>query len=181
MEGRVMNSATGSTVPLHRRFDEQAAIGYIRNRYRNCRERIAEQVEALQQDAAFREKCQEYYEKGYKDWVIVSVIFNCMINWKAQELGLGLSLEQAQKEFIEARNMLRHIVYPTSQFLREDMDFQIQMHCVTALITYGFEPRRKDFKPNAVEKFLRERMRHFDFDLPHDPLFGDPPGNWPET
>jgi hypothetical protein len=174
-----MSSATGATPPLHRRFNERESISYIRNRYHICREKIAKQVEALQQDAAFREKCQGYYQRGYKDWVIASAIFNCMLNWRMRELGLVRT--EDQQRFPELQNMLRDVVYPTSRFLGEDMDSHIQIHCVTALNTYGFELRRRDFKPDVVEKFLRERMRHFDFDLPHSPLFGEPPGNWPRT
>ena len=176
-----MNSATGVSPPLHRRFNEQKAFDFIRNRYHQCYKKIAEQVKALQADAAFRNKCQEYYKRGYKDWVIVSAIFNCMLNWKAHELSLPVSPESARKQFLDLQNLLSDTIYPTWWFLGSDMDFHIQMHCLNALITYGFEPRRRDFRPDVVEKFLRERMRHFEFDIPHTPFFGEPPGDWPET
>jgi len=175
-----MNSAIGVSPPLHRRFDTKAAMRYIRNRYRHCRGKIAKQVKVLQQNAKFRNKCQSFYEKGYKDWVILTAIMNCMLNWKAKEIGLTVSSEEDPKQFLELQQALRDIVYPPSRFLGKDMNFQIQvMHGITALKTYGFELRRRDFKPEVVEKFLRDRMRHFDFDLPHKPLFGEPPGDWP--
>jgi len=174
-----MNSDTGIKPPLHRRFDENKALDFIRNRYFQCRKKIAKQVEVLQKDTAFREKCKEYYKRGYKDWVILSAIFNCMINFKAQELGLNLSSEEDRDKILELSNMLQNTVYPTNKFLK-DMDVQIKLHSILALNTYGFELRRKDFKPDVVERFLRERMRHFDFDLPHEPLFSEPPGSWPK-
>jgi hypothetical protein len=174
-----MNSDTGIKPPLHRRFDKNRAMEFIRNRYRHCRNKIAKQVEVLQKDAAFREKCKEYYKRGYKDWVILTTILNCMINFKIQELGLKLPSEEVRNKYLELSNMLQNTVYPTNKFL-ENMDLQIKFHSILALNTYGFELRRKDFKPDVVEKFLRERMRHFDFDLPHKPLFGEPPGSWPK-
>lgn len=175
-----MSSATGVSPPLHRRFDEKAAMRYIRNRYHHCREKIAKQVKVLQEDTSFRRKCQSFYEKGYKDWVILTAIMNCVLNWKAKEIGLTVSPEEDPKQFLELQHTLRDTVYPSRRFLGEDMIFQIQvMHGITALKTYGFELRRRDFKPEVVEKFLRERMKHFDFDLPHNPLFGEPPGDWP--
>ena len=174
-----MNSDAGIKPPLHRRFDEDKALEFIRNRYRHCRDKIAKQVEVLQKDAAFREKCKEYYKRGYKDWVILTAILNCMINYKVQELGLILPSEEVRNKFLELSAMLQNAVYPTKKFL-EDIDLQIGFHSILALNTYGFRPRRKDFNPDVVEKFLRERMRHFDFDLSHEPLFGEPPGSWPK-
>lgn len=179
-----MNSVTGSTPPLHKRFDEKKAIVHIRNRYRQIREKISKQIESLQQNRAFREKCQGYYSRGYKDWVICSAIFNCMLNWKAQEDGLKLNPPSSSvdsQSFLELQNKLSGIVYPADRFLGKDMSVHLDVvHNVTVLKSYGFELRRKDFKPDVVEKFLRERMKHFDFDLPHDPLFGEPPGHWPK-
>lgn len=174
-----MNSGTGMKPPLHRRFDEKKALEFIGNRYRHCRNRILKQVEALQKDALFREKCKELYRRGYKDWVILTAILNCMINFRVRELGLDLSREEVRSKFQELSEMLQDAVYPTNEFL-ESIDFQIKFHSILALSTYGFEPRRRDFKPEVVERFLRERMRHFDFDLPHKSLFNEPPGSWPE-
>ncbi len=104
-----------------------------------------------------------------------------MLNWKGQEFGLDLSSEKDQKQMIELQNKLRETIYPTSRFLGKDMDLHLSFHFGAVLKTYGFEMRRMDFKPDVLEKFLRERLKHFDFDLPHEPLFGEPPGNWPKT
>lgn len=176
-----MNSTIGVRPPLHRRFDGKTAMQHICNRYRHCRQKIVNQVRALQQDELFRKKCQSYYENGYKDWVILTAILNCMLNWKAKEVGLTISSEEDPKRFLELQQTLQDTVYPPLRFLGTEFDFQIRvMHPTTALKTYGFELRRRDFKPEVVEKFLRERMKHFDFDLPHKPLFGEPPGDWPE-
>jgi len=177
-----MRSETGMKPPLHRRFDENKALDFIRNRYLHCRNKIEKQIEVLKKDTAFRDKCREYYNKGYKDWIILTAILNCMLNFKAQEMGLNLDemrTEEGRARFLELSNMLKNTVYPTRRFL-EEIDKQIKFHSILALGTYGFLVRRRDFKPEVVEKFLRERMRHFDFDLSHKPLFSEPPGDWPE-
>lgn len=174
-----MTSETGVKPPLHQRFDEQVAIRHIRNRYGEIRKAISRQVDVLRKENVFRQKCQGYYQSGYKDWVIVGAILNCMLNWKARDLGIDLPSEGAKQQFIELRNILSDVVYPTERFLGGDLDMHIKAHSLYALNSYGFEMRRKDFKPEVVEKFMRERMRHFDFDLSHRPLFGEPPGDWP--
>ena len=175
-----MISDTGVKPPLHRRFDKEVAMHQIRNRYRELRKKISKQVELLQKDVLFRQKVQEYYQRSYKDWVIVGAIFNCMLNWKARELGMKLPDEKERQKLVELQELVSDAVYPTEQFLGEDFDLQIKFHSLLALKSYGFEMRRMDFKPKVVEKFLRERMKHFDFDISHRLLFGEPPGDWPD-
>ena len=106
-----------------------------------------------------------------------------MLNWKAHENGLTLTalfLNEDKKNFLDLQNKLSDIVYPPDRFSDTDMDNHLNVHNITVLKSYGFELRRKELNPEVVEKFLRERMKHFDFDLPHDPLFGEPPGHWPK-
>ena len=67
-----MITGYGAKPPLHRRFNEGAAIEYVRNRYRHMRQQITNQVHMLQQDPSFCRRCQEYYARGYPDWVILS-------------------------------------------------------------------------------------------------------------
>jgi hypothetical protein len=151
----------------------------VRHRYDALRARIPSQVAALQLDKDFRSLCKLYYGKGYKDWVILSAVINCMLNWQAQR---HLDLRDAgdRARLPTMANDLNDTVYPAWRFTQEEMDRAVAGHNMAVLLRYGFEPRRADFQPKTVEKFLRERMRHFEADLPHEPLFGDPPGSWPE-
>ena len=181
-----MNSPTGQIPPLHRRFDETKALRYIRKRYVGLKRDIFRQVEALQQDIGVRKKFCEYYQQGYPDWVILSAVFNCMINWKANEAGLSIrfpgSAEEARREtkaIGDLRGCLKDAIYPSGWFRTSDMDLHMRGNAIIVLKTYGFECRRSDLRPEIVEKFLRERMKHYEFDFPHQPLFGEPPGNWP--
>jgi len=36
----------------------------------------------LQKDEEFRQKCTGLYVQGYRDWTILSAIYNCMLNWE---------------------------------------------------------------------------------------------------
>ena len=159
-----MKSIIASRPPLHRRFDEHVAITHIQNRYQESYENILKQVSVLQNDTAFRQKCRIYYDKGYKDWVILNTIYTCMLNWKANDLGLKLFSDEDRKKFIELRHSLQNAVYEPNRFISQDFDIHIKSHAVLVLKTYGFELRRRDFKPEVVEKFLRVRMKHYEFD-----------------
>ena len=70
----VMISSTGPIPPTHRKYNEQASIEFIKNRYINLRNMIEKQVELLQHDELFCDLCERYYKKGYKDWFILSTI-----------------------------------------------------------------------------------------------------------
>lgn len=142
---------------------------------------IPQQVQNLQNDGEFRAKCRSYYANGYKDWVITMAVFNCMIQWQGERVGVDLRNPRQIVSLSALGRKLANTTYPTWRFLEEDMAHQLTLHSFIVLQSYGFEPRRADFRPEVVERFLRERMRHFELDLPHQPLFGEPPGDWPEV
>lgn len=175
-----MTWPTGAKPPLHRRFDEARSLELIRNRYSNLRTRIPSQVANLQADTEFTELCKSYYGRGYRDWLIVSAIFNSMLNWVADKHKWNPDLPIAPQKLAEIGHNMSDISFPTWRFEKDRMDIMINMHNASSLTSYGFQPRRSDFRPEIVERFLRERMRHFELDIPHHPLFGVPSGEWPE-
>lgn len=142
---------------------------------------IPQQIENLQGDEEFRAQCQVYYEKGYKDWVITMAVWNCMVQWQAERLGIDVRHPKRLISLENARKKLNNTTYPTWLFMEEDLARHMTMHSLVVLESYGFELRRRQFKPEVLEGFLRERMKHFELDLPHKPLFGEPPGNWPDV
>lgn len=169
----------GENPPIHHRYNETEALAAIRRRYEAVLRFIPAQIEKLQADPEFRAHCQSYYARGYKDWVILMAIMNCMMNWRLNYRGIDVR-DVAKFSPEKIGEELNDDTHPTWRFLGEDMERQIDGHGVLVLPTYGFEMRRSDFKPAVIEKFLRERMNHFALDLPHKPLFGEPPGDWPD-
>ena len=174
-----MSWPIGEKPPLHRKFDEAVSIEKIRTRYQELKRRIPSQIAALQADSDFRQLCVDYYEKGYKDWLIISAVYNCMLNWLWNSRGYKPTAPNARQQFAALAEQIDDTTFPAWRFDKEMMDNMIATHNVTALQSYGFQPRRPDFHPDVVERFLRDRMRHFELDLPHVPLFGTPPGDWP--
>lgn len=162
--------------PLHRLYDPEKSLEYIYNRYTRTKAMIEKQITSLQKDREFKKICQKYYDQGYPDWVILSAIMNCVLNIRFIELGYDY-ISQSEK-LLEISNQMKDIVYPSAAIL-PTLDEQIKFTFIHNLSTYGFELRRRDFRPEVIEKFLRERMAHFSHDIPHDPLFGDPVGKWP--
>jgi hypothetical protein len=173
-----MTSITGLTAPLHRRFDEQDALRQIKSRYTALHEDIESQIRLLQSDPRFLARCEDYYHKGYKDWHILSAILNQMLQIRQCELGNQLRTKQEFEEFKKMALQLKGRVYPVERFLTSELDFMFVTHALTCLHRMGFE-ERAGLDQECTRKFLRERMRHFDLDIPHQPMFRSPPGVWP--
>ena len=103
-----------------------------------------------------------------------------MIQWQAKRLGIDYRQPMQMISLDRVGKKLDNTTFPTWRFMDEDMAHQMQIHGLIVLQSYGFELRRPNFRPEVVERFLRERMNHFELDLPHRPLFGEPPGDWPD-
>jgi len=176
-----MTSATGAHPPLHRRYNEAEALQQIRNRYDGCRRKIpAKQIAMLQKSQEFVAQTRRLYELGYKDSMIVVIIYNIIMNRHLAEAGVNLLNQSeavgAMREFV-ARRIRK--TYPVGAFLGAGFERARITFLSTVLITWGFHPRLQVVEPAVIEAFLRHRMRFFELDFPHDPLFDSPPGDWP--
>ncbi|MDB6030903.1 MAG: hypothetical protein JWM16_1241 [Verrucomicrobiales bacterium] len=173
-----MTSITGSTAPLHRRFDEKDALRQIGKRYNGMKEDIAEQVASLQRDERFLARCDYFYRQGYKDWHILAAVYNLMLSIRLKEKGNRLRTREEHEQSKEVPKELKGLVYPAKHFLTPELDTMFVTHGLTCLARLGFEVRL-GVSSQPVLKFLRERMRHFELDIPHAPMFGSPPSAWP--
>jgi hypothetical protein len=75
---------------------------------------------------------------------------------------------------------MQDIVFPPDEFAGTEFEFAFQLHAITCLKDFGFEDRGLGISVETTMKFLRERMRHFDLDILHAPMFGRPPNDWPK-
>lgn len=173
-----MTSITGSKAPLHRRFDETDSIRQIKDRYIGLKTRIAPQIALLQKDDGFMQRCAVYYERGYKDWHILAAVLNYMLNREAQRRGFGWRPEDVSRRQ-KLIDELPNVLLPATEFSGREFEVHFSGHAMTCLQAYGFECRNRRVNDAAIEKFLRDRMRHFDLDIPHTPMFGRPPDDWP--
>ncbi|MDZ4781404.1 MAG: hypothetical protein SGJ19_14215 [Planctomycetia bacterium] len=175
-----MTSTTGTTAPIHRRFNEEEAAAQVRNRYKLIRDKLSKQLDALQQDPGFCQYCDQWYNRGYKDWMIISAVYNVVLNVKLRERMTDyLDGEQATKAMQDIASRIIPDVYPSDRFMGDEFTACMYTFNIACLRTWGFHPRLHAIKSDVIESFLRKRMRHFDIDLPHKPIFGTPPGEWP--
>jgi hypothetical protein len=101
-----------------------------------------------------------------------------MLNREAQRRGFGWLPEDVsrRKRLI---NELSNVTLPAAEFSGREFEVHFSGHAMTCLQAYGFDCRNRRINDATIEKFLRYRMRHFDLDIPHAPMFARPPGDWP--
>lgn len=172
-----MSSAGGATPPLHRKCDEVRILATIKSRYVGLKA-ITPQVEALRSEPRFIARCEGFYREGYKDWHILGAICNRMLMLRQMELGLRGDTPESLRKVAELNRTLPQTVYPTEKFLGDSLVPVFKLHALTCAAGYGFTPRVPPDN-DVIIRFLRERMKHFDLDVPHDPIFREPFGVWP--
>lgn len=174
-----MTSTTGLKPPLHRRFNEEKSLEYIRNRYVGMKGKFDGQLAVLQTDDAFLSRCEKLYADGYKDWHILSAIYNRVLMLESTRRAIDLHTEAGREEHKNLSKEVMTSTFPPECFDGVEWDMAFKMHALTCLATYGFEPRSRAVRPDAIVAFLRERMRHFELDIPHELMFARPCARWP--
>ena len=175
-----MNRIKNTKLPLHSRYSKEKSLEMVRNRYFHLKEILCAQVPALQNDIAFCELCKEYYNNGYKDWMILSIIANIMLNIMLNKIPIPQNREEMEREVIDASEEITGKVYPTYVFNKEKMDSSFVIFALTTLKAWGFEIRRARLSKDEILNFLSERMAFFEDDIDHQPLFSKNGGEWPE-
>jgi len=166
--------------PLHRRHDSTDARKAVRERYTVFQEKLPLHVASLQKHKPFLEQCQNAYKIGYKDWMILGVIQNVLIQPLLAKNKLdNEEMAKSMRHIFNAPGPIKELL-PPEEFCTNEFRLHLHQFNLLALRSYGFEVRRQIVSPATLEKLLGERLLYFELDLPHQPLFGDPIGEWPE-
>ena len=176
-----MTSTNGLMPPVHRRFDENQSLQFIRNRYRGMKGKFDAQLAILVADDAFLKRCEQLYADGYKDWHILSAIYNRLLTLESARRRFDLHTHEGREAHKQLANEAFTTTFPASAFDGPAWEFAFKMHAITCLGVYGFEHRSSAISMDAIVAFLRNRMRHFDLDIPHQPMFAPPYSPWPDV
>lgn len=151
----------------------------IRSRYLGLKGKFDVQLAVLRSDEDFLRRCEKLYSDGYKDWHILSAIFNRLLMLEGRKRGIDLATVDGRNAQVALLKESFTCVFPPAEFDGPEWDMCFKMHALTCLHTYGFEERTRTVKPDAIVKFLRDRMRHFELDIPHAPMFSGADVRWP--
>jgi hypothetical protein len=118
-------------------------------------------------------------EQGWKDWHILlalkNVAVNYWINHADQQIDLGsMGVESATahvKAAVESGEWDAKDVVPISEITEKNLLAAIErVGLANELSALGVEPSPL-IDPTSVGEFLARRMKYWDLDVPHDPIF----------
>lgn len=164
---------------MHKRFGRRKSVEAVYWRYKRWNGMFDKQVRLLQADERFLSQCSDYYAQGYKDWHLVGAISNTLLNFEARRK--GIPHEPGNRNPVEnLMQGLKEVEYPVGSFLGQEFERYSNIFIFTCLQTYGFETRGFGYALEPIKKFLKERMKHFEIDIEHKPMFAKPVAWWPE-
>ncbi|OHB98342.1 MAG: hypothetical protein A2W74_05815 [Planctomycetes bacterium RIFCSPLOWO2_12_38_17] len=161
-------------LPLHKRYNENEMKKAIANRYRNISNAIPLQLKYLGESKEFAEIVKKLRKGGWKDWHILLSIANRMFNLKnfIGKTGWYPKTEEEKKEvFLNFKEEENFQPFCVTEFTEKILYFHLEGALIVSCEAMGFEFRKREIKPEKIEKFLRMRMKYFGLDIPHKTYF----------
>ena len=172
-------------VPVEMAWKDTPGRGYtkekseelIQNRYRNAVRPIQRSLRELLQVPEFRALIRSLREEGLKDWFILIVISNLIVQFRVdQKIGRGANLRRQEEEM--KNEMWREepqdsVVPPMTLFSKERIEMQKNVTWVTIAKTWDLNAPRQTPDFSAFRNFLTSRYGCGGDDVEHiDPFPG---------
>jgi hypothetical protein len=159
---------------LHPRFDEPEEISRVQRRYDVCAAGLRYTLPKFRSDPRFRKMIEKFRSEGWKDWHILSGILNVVTSIRvSRRLGADRPTNEWSTEF---RNELFR---PEEQNAAEVSADQVSEEAIRATILANIQSTMagnglapSSITPNVegVKRYMKERWRYFDLDVPHGDL-----------
>lgn len=162
-----------SSMPLHRRYDEDDQLAAVRSRYAEIPPRIPKQLSVLANSVQFAEVVRELRYEGWKDWHILLAIGNIAFNLLFESRAIPtapnrLPDAETARGFHEPTDFEP---FPPTEFTAGKLRFALQLAALATAKGSGFQFPRPDVRPQKILRFLRARFRFFDLDVDHECFF----------
>ncbi len=156
-------------------YTKAKALRFIGNRYKNAIRPIRLALTKLLEHEEFRTMIQKLRAQGYRDWFILVLLNNVILNYRVEKRvqgGAGLDeLKKAMNDEMRREESADSAVPPTEFFEEIRIDFQKQITWLAIAKTWDLQAPRQtpDFK--AFERLLSERYRCLEDDIEHEDPF----------
>ncbi|PKQ46079.1 hypothetical protein [Confluentibacter flavum] len=152
---------------LSEKYDVGFSVEAIENRFNNTKKSIYITIEKLKKDNEFIKLIHSLREEGWKDWQIITNIFNFMISYKVRRFeninytNEKEAIELINKMFVKYKNLDEkdcYIEFPVQAFKSKEFMEQFEVGIGSIIKTYGLE--NKSITPNfdAIKEFLDVRF-----------------------
>ena len=162
---------------LHPRFNEAEEKKRVRKRYQVCAAGLRYTLPRLKAESEFRQLISKFRADGWKDWHILSSILNVVAAARvAEEMGTNEPSAEWRKRFhaaIFAPETKDSVPVPLSKITPESVKMTMIGSMQSTMVGNGLHP--SSGTPNIVgeRRYMAERWRYFDLDVPHKRLLDE--------
>ena len=148
---------------LSKKYNQEFSLNAIKNRFNNSYNSIYITLNSLKENIDFSTLINQYRAIGWKDWQIISNIYNFIIDYKVKyfENSNYENIEESQKLInkyrkLDEKNCL--IKFPLEAFKSKEFITQFDISMSTILITNGLVCKSSTPNFKAIKEFLDIRF-----------------------
>lgn len=157
-------------------YDEQIEREDIELRYANVLRALPRTLPHLQRSPCFLLLVKRLRNDEWKDWHILQAVFNGVVSWFLEQLGVSQGQRRDQenrivRQLLKDGESLDDPLIPPAYFTYETMELLLNAGITTFLAKKGavFRPRAYNFQ--KLRKLAQRRYQYMHLDVPHTPLF----------
>jgi hypothetical protein len=162
---------------LHPQFDEAEELERIQKRYDVCFAGLRFTLRKLRQSDSFREMVLKFRKQGWKDWHILAAVLNVVAGIRvAHRFGTAMPSREWEEAFktevFTPENETAFEILP-DQIKADSVFITMQANMTSTMSGNGLTPSSRTPNLSGEKKYMAERWRYFDLDVPHESLFNE--------
>ena len=159
---------------LSKFYDKKNSEEMIKRRYENCIPSIRLTLKKYVPTKRFQSIIKSLRSQGWKDWHILMGIFNFIMNYRMEKMGI-IGNQQAMIKFQESYPYKEEnedsISIPLDQFTEENVKFGLESSMVATIYALGLSiPQNTAIKKEKIYDILN-KFNYWEDDVEHDPYF----------
>jgi len=159
---------------LSKFYVKKKAEELIKARYQKSVPSIRLTLKSIVQTRNFQVLKENLRNQGWKDWHILLALFNLVMNYRMEKLGISgnvIAMEKFYQEYPYKEEKDDAIKIPLEEINEVNMKRSLQVSMLATLKGFGFSLEGKLIKPEEISNFLAEKFNYWDDDVDHEPIF----------
>jgi hypothetical protein len=156
-------------------YDLAKSHTMIQNRYNNITEKLPYTLQTLVKDPNFQELVVRLHEQGWKDWHILSMIFNITMNYRMNHQRIRPSSPEmaramGQRIMKQQETEMTPLV-PLEEYTEKNFKQQLPIYMSSFAKNFDLEIHQLTPDLAGIEEFLTVRYHFWQDDIPHPDPF----------
>ena len=154
-------------------YDKNESEKMIKRRYENCIPSIRLTLKRLIPTKKFQSIKTSLHSQGWKDWHILMGIFNFIMNYRMEKLGIlgnQLAMIRFQETYLYQEENDRSIQIPMSIITEQNVKNGLELSMLATINALGFSiPQNIRIEKDKIRRIL-DRFNYWEDDINHDAI-----------